>query len=191
MVVVLEFLASRATLAALSLLLAGCMQSALSEPALEPAVAKQQSHSYSRDVKPILEQKCISCHACYDAPCQLKLTSSEGLLRGATATPVYDSERLESADPTRLYIDAQSKAEWRQKGFFSVLNDRGGSLDDNLANSLLFRMIELGRAHPLAANEPVPDDIELGLGRENQCPTPETFDKYAREKPDLIIFSYS
>ncbi len=183
MVVVLEFLASRATLAALSLLLAGCMQSALSEPALEPAVAKQQSHSYSRDVKPILEQKCISCHACYDAPCQLKLTSSEGLLRGATATPVYDSERLESADPTRLYIDAQSKAEWRQKGFFSVLNDRGGSLDDNLANSLLFRMIELGRAHPLAANEPVPDDIELGLGRENQCPTPETFDKYAREKP--------
>jgi hypothetical protein len=102
----------------------------------------------------------------------LKLTSSEGLLRGATTAAVYDGERLDAADPTRLFIDAQGKAEWRQKGFFSVLNDQGGSLDDNLSNSLLFRMIELGRTHPLAANEPVPDDITLGLARESLINTP-------------------
>ncbi len=64
---------------------------------------------------------------------------------------------------------------------------RGGSLDDNLANSLLFRMIEPGRTHPLAANTPVPDEIELGLARENQCPLPEKFDEFGlrRTNPDI------
>lgn len=27
--------------------------------------------SYEQDVKPILEARCIVCHGCYDAPCQL------------------------------------------------------------------------------------------------------------------------
>ena len=184
MIAILKSLTSAITVVTVSLLLAGCMQSGVAEKALEPSVSKQQTYSYSRDVKPILDQKCITCHACYDAPCQLKLTSSEGLLRGATKTTVYDGERLDAADPTRLFIDAQGKAEWRQKGFFSVLNDQGGSLDDNLSNSLLFGMIELGRTHPLPANEPVPDDITLGLARETQCPTPDKFDKYARDKPN-------
>ena len=183
MIATLKSLASRTTLAALGLVLAGCMQSGVTEKELEPTVSKRQTYSYSGDIKPILDQKCIACHACYDAPCQLKLTSSEGLLRGATTKPVYDGGRISSADPTRLFIDAQGQAEWRQKGFFSVLNDRGGSLDDNLANSLLFRMIELGRTHPLAANEPVPEDITLGLARETECPATGKFDDYASKKP--------
>ncbi len=183
MIATLKSLASRTTLAALGLVLAGCMQSGVTEKELEPTVSKRQTYSYSGDIKPILDQKCIACHACYDAPCQLKLTSSEGLLRGATTKPVYDGGRISSADPTRLFIDAQGQAEWREKGFFSVLNDRGGSLDDNLANSLLFRMIELGRTHPLAANEPVPEDITLGLARETECPATGKFDDYASKKP--------
>jgi hypothetical protein len=28
-----------------------------------------------RDVAPILESRCVVCHGCYDAPCQLKLTA--------------------------------------------------------------------------------------------------------------------
>ena len=27
---------------------------------------------YYTEVKPILENRCVVCHACYDAPCQLK-----------------------------------------------------------------------------------------------------------------------
>ena len=34
---------------------------------------------YWSEVKPILEKRCISCHACYDAPCQLKLTAIEAV----------------------------------------------------------------------------------------------------------------
>ncbi len=41
-------------------------------------------------------------HACYDAPCQLKLGSTAGLDRGATKQVVYDGARLKAVSPTRL-----------------------------------------------------------------------------------------
>ena len=44
--------------------------------------------SYSQDIQPIFTQKCVACHACYDAPCQLNLGSGEGLARGAHKEPI-------------------------------------------------------------------------------------------------------
>jgi hypothetical protein len=167
----------------LVLALGACSQSVVEQKVVEPTIARTQTYSYSRDVKPILDAKCIACHACMDAPCQLKLSSGAGLLRGATPQPVYNGSRVLNADPTRLFVDAHGQAQWRKKGFYSVLNDQGGSLDDNLVNSLLYNMIELGRMQPLASNAPVPDDIKLGLQRENECPAPGEFAKYARKKP--------
>ena len=52
----------------------------------------------------VMEQRCIVCHGCYDAPCQLKLESDEGLQRGASKTLVYDGERLRAANLTRLCL---------------------------------------------------------------------------------------
>ena len=163
--------------------LSGCVQQTpgLDQP-LRP-VAARQTYSYVADVKPVLEQKCIACHGCYDAPCQLKLTSSEGLTRGATEKAVYSSARLIDASPTRLFTDAQTTAQWRKKKFFSVLNERGGNPDDNLQQSLLYRMIKLGKDHPLPANSPVPENIELGLSRKNECPSTSEFEHYAKKKP--------
>jgi hypothetical protein len=57
----------------------------------------------------------VVCHACYDAPCQLKLGSSEGIDRGANPDEVYDALRLRQADPTRLFEDAQTTAAWRDE----------------------------------------------------------------------------
>lgn len=171
-------------IAALSLLTQSCMQpAAVSEKPMERMVSSTQTYSYVRDIKPVLEQKCIACHGCYDAPCQLKLTSAEGLLRGATGKPVYDSVRLFDAAPTRLFTDAQSTAEWREKDFYPVLNEQGGKLEDNLEYSLLYRMIRLGREQPLAPHAAVPQHIQLGLQRKNECPLPTEFDKYAKKKP--------
>ena len=68
---------------------------------------------------------------------------------------------------------------WRKKGFYSVLNEQGGPLDSNLEYSLLYNMIELGRAHPLAPNSAVPEHIQLGQQRKNQCPLPAEFENYA------------
>ncbi|HKU43734.1 MAG TPA: hypothetical protein VJR89_36495, partial [Polyangiales bacterium] len=72
----------------------------------------------------VFERRCVVCHGCYDAPCQLKLESIRGAERGASPAQVYDTARLTAAEPTRLGIDAQSVAEWRAKGFHGVLPDR-------------------------------------------------------------------
>jgi hypothetical protein len=39
---------------------------------------------YWTEVKPVIEQRCVVCHGCYDAPCQLKMSSIEGIERGAS-----------------------------------------------------------------------------------------------------------
>ncbi|HHH73032.1 MAG TPA: peptidylprolyl isomerase, partial [Sulfuricurvum sp.] len=76
------------------------------------------------DVQPILNKRCVVCHSCYNAPCQLKFSAYEGVARGATKAEVYNAERLEAADPTRLLIDANSAEAWhKQHGFFSVTDN--------------------------------------------------------------------
>ena len=57
--------------------------------------------SWREDVQPVLEQRCIVCHGCFDAPCQLKLTSYEGLERGANPAKVYNGSRIRAAEPDR------------------------------------------------------------------------------------------
>ena len=74
---------------------------------------------YNTDIKPILDKRCVVCHSCYNSPCQLKLSSYEGLDRGATKKLVYET-RLKDTDPTRLFIDAKNTEEWRKKEFYSV-----------------------------------------------------------------------
>lgn len=131
--------------------------------------------SFSRDVQPILTAKCVACHACYDAPCQLNLGSAEGLARGASAVPVYNGTRTRAEATTRLFSDAQGEQGWRARGFHSVLD--GGQA------ALLARMLELGRAGPPLPGEKLPADLEIGIYRDNQCPTPAGFDDFARRHP--------
>ncbi len=120
-------------IAVLSLFTLSCMQlKVVDDKPIPRTISPTQTYSYSRDIKPVLERKCIACHGCYDAPCQLKLTSADGLLRGATGNAVYDSARLSDMKPTRLFVDADTTIEWREKDFYPVLNERGGPLQDNL-----------------------------------------------------------
>jgi len=139
--------------------------------------------SYRTDIEPILEQRCVVCHACYDAPCQLKLTSPEGIMRGATPKKVYDGTRILAAEPTRLGIDAQSTLEWRDKGFHPVLSERSRTPEVNLANSLVYQMLALKKAQPLPDTPLLSDDFRLNLNREQSCPTREEFPEYAQEHP--------
>lgn len=41
------------------------------------SVETPQADFFQREVKPIVDNRCVVCHACYDAPCQLKLSSVE------------------------------------------------------------------------------------------------------------------
>jgi len=49
----------------------------------EEVAATGATVEYERDIRPLMEGRCLVCHGCYDAPCQLKLDSYEGVLRGA------------------------------------------------------------------------------------------------------------
>ena len=132
--------------------------------------------SYSRDVQPILTAKCVACHACYDAPCQLNLGSATGIQRGASPLEVYNARRTEAQATTRLFVDAQSEQGWRERGFHSVLG--GGDA------ALVARMLELGRSHAPLPGSKLPEDLDIGFRRENQCPRPEEFDDFARKNPE-------
>lgn len=145
-------------------------------------IADNQTYDYVEHIQPILEQKCIACHACYDAPCQLKMDAVEGLDRGATKLQVYDGTRLKDLKPTRLFVDAKSTDEWREKGFYSVLEQSLKSQDGN-NNSVLKNMIDLAQKNPLAVNKKIPDDIKLGLKRKNECPAVGEFSDYAEDNP--------
>jgi len=144
---------------------------------------RQNKVSFYQDVKPILDSRCVVCHGCYDAPCQLKLGSTEGIDRGASKQIVYDFARLKAAAPTRLFIDASDTEGWRQKDFYPVLNERQDSDDANLANSVLVKLIQLKRQKPLPVTGKLDKDFEFELSRDLQCPTIEEFPKYQHQHP--------
>lgn len=144
------------------------------EPLPEPV---KRTVTYHEDVRPILESKCLTCHSCYDAPCQLKLETAEGLIRGGHKEEAYDGTRTRAQTPTRLGMDAEGEAEWREKGFHSVLES---SADHE---SLLYNMLALGKQRPFQPNTRLPDSMKLGVTRSNQCVAPDEFDDYARKHP--------
>ena len=56
--------------------------------------------------------------------------------------------------------------------------------DNNLEQSLLYNMIELGREHPLAANAAVPEHIQLGsAAQERMSAAGRVRGRYAEKKP--------
>ena len=174
-------------------LVAGCvttMQRTLNERFGQPDPTRHDhptesdgSPSYRSEVRPILERRCVVCHGCYDAPCQLKLGAWDGIARGASKQKVYDSSRLAAAAPTRLFVDANLPSEWRGMGFFPVLNERVPKPEANLASSALYRSLQLKRAHPLPQDTVLPDSFDFSLNRKQTCPTVEEYDQYEKRFP--------
>jgi hypothetical protein len=105
----------------------------------QPASARDD---YTARIQPIFDNRCVACHSCYNAPCQLNLQNHSGVTRGATKLNVYDGFRQKSVAPSRLGIDGHSVADWRAKGFFDVV---GGS---EPARTLLMQLVNLRARHP-------------------------------------------
>ena len=149
----------------------------------DQALPPQGNLSYQNKIKPILESRCVVCHACYDAPCQLKLGSWEGIARGASPALVYDGARLKEAPGTRLFTDALQASQWREKGFVPVLNEYPNTPANNRAASLLYRALELKQQHPLPQVDVLPKAFDFGLDREQSCPRIEAYEQYAAKNP--------
>ena len=147
------------------------------------ATASDAGSNYLHQVQPILEQRCVVCHGCYDSPCQLNMSAPQGIDRGASKAMVYDASRLTAAVPTRLFEDAQSTAQWREKGFYPVLNEHRQSRKANLEASVMYHMLLLKRDNPLPDAPLVPESITLGLDRKQECPTPGEIDGFSEKHP--------
>ena len=160
----------------LAVLIAACSDSNVTHHDTVPKPADMEI-SYRDHIEPIIEAKCLACHGCYDAPCQLKFETPEALIRGAHSDPVYNGARLKSMAPTRLGIDAHTEGEWRNKGFYSVLQAQ------NEQQPVLMRMLELGKQNEFEPNSRLPKKIKLGLERNNVCGGDTGFEKYARKHP--------
>lgn len=87
---------------------------------------------YSSKVQKVFNNRCVACHGCYEAPCQLNLQSYDGLLRGVHSDLVYDGARTKLAIPTRLDFDGNHST-WGKLGFQPVIGDSNQSV---LLNSL-------------------------------------------------------
>jgi hypothetical protein len=92
---------------------------------------------YAEKIQPLFNSRCISCHSCLNAPCQLNLQNYEGFQRGAQKLNVYGASHIDAVPPTRLWIDAHTPQEWQSKGFFPVNTSK------DPANNLFFQTIAI------------------------------------------------
>ena len=136
-----------AYLAVLAVAIFACAQATVRPIIVSPP---ERTLSYSADVEPILDKRCVTCHSCYNAACQLKLSSYEGLDRGGSKAAVYSSSRLREQAPTRLWMDASSTPEWRALGFHSITeNNAEGVYND----SVMLQFLEAKRLKPVPDGE--------------------------------------
>jgi len=150
-----------------------------SAPKIEP-VKVSQTHKkidYLKDVQPILNKRCVTCHSCYNSPCQAKLSSFEGVDRGASKIEVYNATRLRAIDPTRLFIDAHSTKEWRKKGFFSLT--RNGDSNATHNDSIMMHLLYDKKNHPQIIGNYNPEHDELTCARDKK-----EIEEYIYENPN-------
>ncbi|KGJ97660.1 fatty acid cis/trans isomerase [Colwellia psychrerythraea] len=156
----------------------------LSQP---KATAAQEIH-FNQQIQPIIENRCVVCHGCYDAPCQLKMESRAGIERGANKAIVYSGERLLTAKISDSLsklteLNSQSLAPLRQQGFFPVLNERQQTEQVNTQASLIYQMLLLKKQHPLPNEALLNKSFDISLDRSQQCPTIEEFEQYKSNFP--------
>lgn len=152
-----------------------------SSPSSQEAVAARADWEKANTV---FEGRCVVCHACYDAPCQLKLSSYEGITRGASKEKVY-ALRVLPASPTRLGIDAETDNEWRGKGFHAVLNERAASVEGDRNASVMHRLLDLKKRHEPETGILPADRYDFSLDRAQACATIEELPKIEQEQPEL------
>lgn len=159
----------------IALMLASC---ATPPPPQDPAyqfLPPTREVSYLTDVEPVLVKRCVVCHSCYNSPCQLKLSSWDGLERGASKEKVYNGGRLKTMDPSRLLVDAHSADEWRQKGFTSVTPEE----NQDYADSIMYLLLDHKRLSPDVVGEYYPEASDLTCAEDS-----DELKKYLKKHPN-------
>ena len=154
----------------------------------QPKATTLEAIHFNKTIQPIIENRCVVCHGCYDAPCQLKMESRAGIARGANKTPVYNGERLLTANITDSLsklteLNAENLQPLRQQGFFPILNERQQTEQANTQASLFYKMLELKQQNPLPNSQLLDNNFDVSLDRSHECPTIEEFEHYQNKNP--------
>ncbi len=153
--------------------------SACSAPIPKPVAVQstKKQIEYIKDVKPILDKRCVVCHSCYNSPCQAKFSSFEGIDRGASKIKVYNATRLSAIDPTRIFIDAKSTQAWRKKGFFTLTQVKDNNSTHN--DSIMIHLLYDKKMHPKIVGNYDPESDKLICPRNK-----EEVGEYLEDKPN-------
>jgi hypothetical protein len=141
--------------------------------ALPMATALDRPVAFDKDVRPVLDGRCAVLPWLLRPPCQLLLTSSAG----SAARRLRCPSRFE-ANRRRAPYAARCRCA-----------DRGGVAHQGILqrhrltpDSLLLRMLALGRAHRSSRGR-LPELVKLDINRALTCSTGEGFEDYAKKQP--------
>ncbi len=114
---------------------------------------------YLSKIQPIFNNRCITCHSCFNSPCQLNMTSFAGVDRGAIQDDIYEKREVGNKSPTRLGVDVPQSYDWETitgrwrenkfvgahgtYGFFPIVNRTPQDPSARLASSILAQLIAL------------------------------------------------
>ncbi|APZ91587.1 fatty acid cis/trans isomerase [Fuerstiella marisgermanici] len=129
-------------------------QAVHAQPGDDPYATPERDISFAKEVQPILREKCMACHACYDAPAQLNFTNEFGVQRGAAKIEPYEN-RLTPAPFFKLEQTDKTIDDFRNLGFFSVIE---GGKDSIMAQMIKLAYEDKNKWKP---NEPIPAHIQL------------------------------
>jgi len=139
------------------------------------------SLTYLKDVQPIFDARCIACHGCMGAPCEMKLSSFAGADRGGFGKNPY-SFHIEAVPRTGMDVHSTTEA-WRKVGFWPVVS-REGDAKARLAGSMLAQMVDAGYEHnqPGFARKALMPSYAKRY--EHTCPaTPEVLEAHLAKSP--------
>lgn len=126
---------------------------------------------YMDDVQKIFTKRCVACHSCNTGPCQLNLTSYEGLSRGMSKDNPHDVKRTFGSVPRARLSDHYSVEKYRSMGFYPVVEQ--SVFEEQNKKSIMYLALTHGEDNPPMTKEEI---RKLGLHQESedyQCPVNE------------------
>lgn len=151
-------------------------------PLSAAADAPPDPEFYHKNIQPLFDRRCVQCHSCYNAPCQLNLGSADGLNRGlVNGFDVYSPQKLRKEEPSRLFVDRKTIDEWRNfSRDYRFKEVAPASAGENFINLITSHKA----GHPDLVFDDLKDFDKLASENSRSCPdTSVKLLQHLRERP--------